>query len=96
VSRTLPISEVKARLPELVAGVQDREEEIIVTRKGRPAAVLINYEEYERVRETLAILADRPFVSSVRRGRAYFAKGGKGVEVEEAFSTPARKPSRRR
>lgn len=91
-SRTLPISEVKAHLPELVAGVQDREEEIIVTRKGRPAAVLINFEEYERVRETLAILADRTFFQSVRRGRAYFAKGGKGIDAEEVFSTSARKP----
>ncbi len=34
-SRTLPISEVKSRLPELVTGVAEREEEIIVTRKGR-------------------------------------------------------------
>jgi antitoxin YefM len=57
-SRTLPISYVKAHLPELVAGVADREEEIIVTRMGHPAAVLINFAEYERVRETLAILSD--------------------------------------
>ncbi len=37
-AKTLPISEVKARLPELVAGVMEREEEIVVTRNGRPAA----------------------------------------------------------
>ncbi len=36
--RALPISEVKARLPELVAAVEEREEEIVVTRKGKPAA----------------------------------------------------------
>jgi hypothetical protein len=37
-AQTLPISAVKARLPELVTGVEEREEEIIVTRKGKPAA----------------------------------------------------------
>jgi serine/threonine protein kinase len=31
VARILPISEVKTRLPELVTGVEKREEEIIVT-----------------------------------------------------------------
>jgi len=51
--KTLPISEVKARLPELVTGVEDREEEIVVTRKGKPAAVLVNYADYERLKDTL-------------------------------------------
>jgi antitoxin (DNA-binding transcriptional repressor) of toxin-antitoxin stability system len=32
----------KTRLPELVAGMQEREEEVVVTKNGRPAAVLIN------------------------------------------------------
>jgi hypothetical protein len=32
-AKILPISDVKARLPELVAGVMEREEEIVVTRK---------------------------------------------------------------
>ena len=57
-SKTLPISEVKARLPELVNRVQEREEEVVVTRNGKPAAVLLNYAEYERLKETLDVLAD--------------------------------------
>jgi hypothetical protein len=36
-SKTMPISEVKTRLPELVSGVQEREEKIVVTRNGKPA-----------------------------------------------------------
>ena len=44
-SKIMPISEVKTRLPELVSGVAEREGEIVVTRNGKPAAVLVNYEE---------------------------------------------------
>ena len=33
-AKILPISEVKARLSELITGVEEREEEIIVTRNG--------------------------------------------------------------
>ena len=40
-AKTLPLSEVKTRLPELVAGVDEREEEVVVTKNGRPAAVLV-------------------------------------------------------
>ena len=51
-------SEVKTRLPELVSGVEKRAEEIVVTRNGKPAAVLVNYTEYERLKETLDVLSD--------------------------------------
>ena len=56
--KTMPISEVKTRLPELVSGVEEREEEIVVTRNGKPAAVLVNYNEYERLKATLDVLSD--------------------------------------
>jgi len=39
-------------LPELVSRVEEREDEIVVTRNGKPAAVLINSDEYERLKET--------------------------------------------
>ncbi|MDO8598174.1 MAG: type II toxin-antitoxin system Phd/YefM family antitoxin, partial [Sulfuricaulis sp.] len=57
-AKTLSLSEVKARLPELIAGVQDREEEVVVTKNGRPAAILINVHEYARLKETLDVLSD--------------------------------------
>jgi prevent-host-death family protein len=94
-TRTLPISEVKAHLPALVAGVAEREEEIIVTRKGRPAAVIVNVAEYESMRETLEILADARLVAAIRRGRAYFRRGGKGVPLRELDERPTRTRTRR-
>jgi prevent-host-death family protein len=57
-AKTLPLSEVKTRLPELVAGVDEREEEIVVTKNGRPAAILINVREYESLKATLEVLSD--------------------------------------
>ena len=60
--RTLPISEVKTHLPELLTGIEEREEEIVVTRKGKPAAVLVNFAEYERLKATLDVLSDPALV----------------------------------
>ncbi len=89
-SKTLPISEVKARLPELVTGVAEREEEIVVTRNGRPAAVLVSYAEYERLKETLHVLSDRPLMKQIRASERYFARGGKGLSFEAVFGEPLR------
>jgi prevent-host-death family protein len=84
-ARTLPISEVKARLPELVTGVQEREEEIVVTRKGKPAAVLVNYGEYERLRDTIDVLCDADLMKQIRRSRRFYAAGGRGLSIEDVF-----------
>jgi antitoxin YefM len=88
VSKTLPISEVKARLPELVAGVAEREEEIVVTKNGRPAAMLVNYEEYRRQRDTLDILSDPDMMKQIRQSRRFYAKHAKGLSFEDVFGEP--------
>jgi prevent-host-death family protein len=87
-AKVLPISEVKARLPELVAGVQEREEEIIVTRNGQAAAVLLNVDEYDRLKATLEVLSDPDLMAQIRRSDKYFASGGKGLSFEEVFGEP--------
>jgi prevent-host-death family protein len=93
--RVLPISEVKARLPELVTGVEDREEEVVVTRKGRPAAVLVNHAEYERLKETIDVLSDPALMRQIALSRRFFARRRRGLSFEDVFGEPL-VPARRR
>lgn len=94
-AKTLPISEVKTRLPELVVGVQEREEEIVVTRNGRPAAVIVNVDEYERLKETIDVLSDPELMRQIHRSRRFYAAGGKGLSLEAVFREPLASPRRR-
>ena len=87
-AKILSISEVKTRLPELVTRVEEREEEIVVTRKGKPAAVLVNYAEYERLKETLDVLSDPALIQQIHSSQRFYAKGGKGLSFEEVFGEP--------
>ena len=93
-AKILPISEVKARLPELVTGVEEREEEVVVTRNGKPAAMLVNYAEYERLKETLDVLSDAELMRQIRSSEAYFASGKKGLSLEEVFAEAPLRRSR--
>ncbi len=86
--KTLPISEVKAKLPELVTGVEEREEEVIVTRKGKPAAVLVNFSEYERLKETLDVLSDPELMRQLRKSQAFYKKGKTGITFQDVFGEP--------
>ena len=94
-AKTLPISEVKARLPELVTGVAEREEEIVVTKNGRPAAMLVNYDEYHRQRDTLDILGDPDMTRQIRLSRQFYASHSRGLSFEDVFGEP-RVPAKKR
>lgn len=95
-AKILPISEVKARLPELVTGVEEREEEVVVTRNGKPAARLVNYAEYERLKETLDVLSDPDLMRQIRRSLKEIAAGKPGLSFEQVFGEPLGPRKKRR
>ena len=80
-TKTLPISEVKTHLPALVKGVAERADEVVVTKNGKPAAILMNIVEYESMKGTLELLSDPKAMAQIRKGREYFKRGGKGVDL---------------
>jgi antitoxin YefM len=65
-SDTLSLSSVKAHLSELVDRVEDQHDRIVVTRNGKPAAVLISHEDLESLEETLAIMSDPVVMAQIR------------------------------
>jgi antitoxin YefM len=95
-TKTLPLSEVKARLPEVVSGVEEREEEVVVTKNGRPAAVLVNVREYERLKETLDVLSDPELLGQIAESRRFYRSGKTGLTFKDVFGEPLIPTSRRR
>lgn len=71
----LPLSAVKARLSELVDRVAREQERIVVTRNGRPAAVLVSPEDLDSLEETLAIMSDPELMADIREGMAALERG---------------------
>jgi len=72
--KTLFLSEVKMKLSELVNNVYSTDEEVIITKKGRPAAVLVSPEEFENWNETLDIKANADLKDEIKKGLAALKK----------------------
>lgn len=68
VMTVVTITEAKARLTQLLREVEELGEQILITRSGRPAGVLLSADEYEGLLETLEILADPDLSRAVRQG----------------------------
>ena len=64
----LSLSEAKMKLSGLVDRVQAMDEEIIITRNGSPAAVLISSAEYESLKETAAVRSDAALMEEINKG----------------------------
>ena len=74
-SRVLSLSEVKAKLSEVVAEIDTTHERVTVTRNGRPVVVLVSTDDIEAIEETVAILSDPAAVRQIEQGRAAIAAG---------------------
>lgn len=74
-SETLPLANVKSRFSEMVDRVEHTHDRIIVTRNGRPAAVLISPEELASLEDTLELLSDPDAMRELEESRKAYAAG---------------------
>ncbi len=63
--KTLPLSEVKTGLSKLVDEVVARQDRVVITKHGRPAAMLMSIDEIESLEATLDIMRDPVFYSEI-------------------------------
>ena len=69
IDRYIPATKAKAKLLELIRIVDESEDTFAITKNGVPAAVLMSMEQYEEMRETMEILADRELMEQIWKSR---------------------------
>jgi prevent-host-death family protein len=70
VAKVVPFTQARAELSELLDEVEARHEHVVVTRKGRPIAIVLSTEEWEAIEETLEILQDDETLEALRESEA--------------------------
>lgn len=78
----MPVRAFRAELAKLIDEVADRRQHVIITRRGRPAAVVVPVDEYDALEETAEILSDRETLTAIEKGRREL-KAGKSVTLQE-------------
>ena len=79
----LPLADVKNRLSEVVDRIEREHGRVVITKHGRPAAVLLSIDDLEGLQETLDILSDPALVADVRAAEAELDRG-QGEVLDEA------------
>lgn len=82
-----PLRAVRDHLSDFVDRAEREHERVVVTRNGRPAAVLIGYDDLAALEETLEILADPQTRDELAHARDEVAAGDvvRGVDAVRAL-----------
>ena len=88
--RTLPLANVKAHLSEIVDRVESAHDRVILTRNGRPAAVILSPDDLEALEETLDLLSHPEALEEIRKAREELDAGKflTGAELRARFVRP--------
>ncbi|MFI5893691.1 type II toxin-antitoxin system Phd/YefM family antitoxin [Actinoplanes sp. NPDC051513] len=79
---TIPLADAKARLSAVMDAVRDTHERVVITRNGRPEAVLMAVDDLQALEETLDLLSTPGAIEQIRQAESDLAAGG-GVDADE-------------
>jgi antitoxin YefM len=79
---TTSLADAKNRLSEIIASAERTHERTVVTKNGKPVAVVLSIEDFQGMQETLEILSDPAVRAELEEGIAE-ADRGEFVSDEE-------------
>jgi len=72
---TLPITQARDKLTDLVGKAGRLLHEFVITVNGKPTAVLLSHKEYESLKETADILSDKTLIKQLIKSEKEIKKG---------------------
>jgi antitoxin YefM len=69
------VTEAKAHLNEIVEALQDSNEDVVITRHGKPAAMVMSWARWEGLVETMDILSTPGALEEIRAAEARMDAG---------------------
>ncbi len=83
---TLPVAEASAQLSRLVEEAASTHERFEITRNGQRVAVLLGADDYDALRETIAVLADSELLRDHLEGMSALERG-ESLDKDELAAT---------
>jgi antitoxin YefM len=72
---TMSLADAKARLSAVLDEVRDTHDRVVITRNGRPEAVIMSVSDLEALEETLDLLSTPDALEEIRAAEAEIARG---------------------
>ena len=78
----ISLKALRPELPDVIDRIDRKLDRYIVTKRGKPVAIMMSVDDYESILETIEILSDKEAVKRIKAARKEI-KEGKTVALEE-------------
>ncbi|MFA5144015.1 MAG: type II toxin-antitoxin system Phd/YefM family antitoxin [Candidatus Omnitrophota bacterium] len=84
-TKSVTLKTLRPRLPQIIDEIDSKMDRFIVTRRGKPVAMIMSVDDYESILETIDILSDKKLVKKIKKAESDIRKGSVKAlgEVEE-------------
>jgi prevent-host-death family protein len=79
----MPLVELKNRLSEVVDRLEREHGRVVITKHGRPAAVVLSFEDLESLEETLDVMDSATLLADIREALAGLDTPGAAILTKE-------------
>lgn len=74
-TKNVTLKALRPRLPKIIDDIDSKMDRFVITRRGKPVALMMSVDDYESLLETLDILGDRGLMKKIRKAETEIGKG---------------------
>ena len=74
-TKSVTLKRLRPNLPEIIDEIDEKMDRFIITRRGRPVALMMAIDDYESMLETLDVLSNPALMKRIRASEADITKG---------------------
>ena len=74
-TKNVSLKNLRPRLPAIMAEVDSKMDRFIITKRGRPVALLMAIDDYESILETIDILSNTHLMKRLKKAKADIRAG---------------------
>lgn len=74
-TKSVSLKNLRPKLPKIMEEIDSKMDRFIVTKRGKPIALIMSIDDYESLLETLDILSDRKLLKRIKQAERDIKKG---------------------
>lgn len=74
-TKSVTLKALRPKLPRIIEDIDSRMDRFIITKRGKPVALMMSVDDYESLLETLDILSDKHLMKRIKKAEEEIGKG---------------------
>jgi len=74
-TKNITLKKLRPKLPEIINDIDSRMDRFVITRRGKPVALMMSIDDYESLLETIDMLSNSGLVKRIKAAEMEIKKG---------------------